>query len=235
MSKVQCLICSKEFSRLRVEHLKMHGYTSKDYYDKYIRKSMDPILCKNPKCLNLVPFIKLSRGYNEFCSTKCSNSVKLTDRNLLNWRHEDYRLSRSITSTNTISNQWKTEEFRKLQAEKTKLQFSVSTEKGRYHRSLANKSSFISIANRNKVDEGYFYIAILIDCIKIGVTIKPEVKPYSYGSQLVSIYKGYVEDVAELEFQIKTALEPLKFMEYFRLEEYSKITDLIPESITYVE
>jgi len=49
----------------------MHNISSRNYYDKYLRKKGDGACTK---CGNVTNYINISKGYFEFCSSKCSNS-----------------------------------------------------------------------------------------------------------------------------------------------------------------
>lgn len=68
---IKCLICSKEFKNLKAlsTHINLtHQLTSKQYYDKFIKKDGDGI-CK--VCGNKTNFRRLGIGYLQRCSTKC--------------------------------------------------------------------------------------------------------------------------------------------------------------------
>lgn len=71
-----CKICNIEVStyRLLVCHIKsVHKVTSKEYYDKYLKKENSDI-CHNPNCNNKTHYIGIFEGYRQFCSVKCSMS-----------------------------------------------------------------------------------------------------------------------------------------------------------------
>lgn len=65
---MECLICGIKLKFLGSHLMKYHNMTQKDYYDKYIKKPNEEY-CKN--CGKQLSFIKLSKGYGMFCSTKC--------------------------------------------------------------------------------------------------------------------------------------------------------------------
>ena len=79
-----CFICQKEFTRScwLSRHLKIHGYTGKQYYDEFIKENKDDI-CLN--CGNKTKFYNISKGYSKFCSPSCRSSYthkgkKLSDK-----------------------------------------------------------------------------------------------------------------------------------------------------------
>lgn len=69
---MECHICSLEVSSKGFgSHLKNHNITKEEYYLKYI--SSDNI-CKNENCNNLTKLLSISKGFQTYCSSKCSNS-----------------------------------------------------------------------------------------------------------------------------------------------------------------
>lgn len=68
---VICKICEKELVSIKAlsQHIRFHEITSKEYYDDYIG---NPLNC--PECGKETEFLDLSRGYQKFCSLKCSNN-----------------------------------------------------------------------------------------------------------------------------------------------------------------
>lgn len=68
-----CQICNKEFSSNRslgIHVVHTHNISTKDYYDKYLKKENEG-LCLN--CKKEVNFRNLTKGYRMFCSKKCCN------------------------------------------------------------------------------------------------------------------------------------------------------------------
>ena len=76
---LECRICNKICTSVMslVIHLRTtHKLKPRDYYDKYL-KNKDEEVCL--ECNNMTNFVSISKGYNKYCSTKCSyksNSVK---------------------------------------------------------------------------------------------------------------------------------------------------------------
>lgn len=75
---IKCKICNFESNNFRgfSNHInKIHKISSKDYYDKYLKKENEDVclICKNK-----TTFFNLSHGYRTYCSTKCAMSDKNT-------------------------------------------------------------------------------------------------------------------------------------------------------------
>jgi hypothetical protein len=68
-----CQICKKEFENYISlgRHLRIHKITSKEYYDRFLKKE-DEGIC--PVCDKETSFINLNKGYCKFCSYKCARS-----------------------------------------------------------------------------------------------------------------------------------------------------------------
>lgn len=75
MNKTKCKICGKEIGNKGLtSHFKnTHNISSKEYYDKYLKQENDG---KCLECGKETKFIKFTKGYHSFCSTKCSNNNK---------------------------------------------------------------------------------------------------------------------------------------------------------------
>jgi len=77
---INCKICDREFKNYNglVSHI--HGsykLSSKDYYNKYLKKENEGIC----KCGNNTNFISISKGYRKHCSIKCSvNSKEIIEK-----------------------------------------------------------------------------------------------------------------------------------------------------------
>ena len=75
MNKTKCKICGKEIGNKGLtSHFKnTHNISSKEYYDKYLKQENEG---KCLECGKETKFIKFTKGYHSFCSTKCSNNNK---------------------------------------------------------------------------------------------------------------------------------------------------------------
>lgn len=75
MNKTKCKICGKEIGNKGLtSHFKnTHSISSKEYYDKYLKQEGEG---KCLECGKETKFIKFTKGYHTFCSTKCSNNNK---------------------------------------------------------------------------------------------------------------------------------------------------------------
>jgi endogenous inhibitor of DNA gyrase (YacG/DUF329 family) len=73
--KILCKICGKEFKNYKAlgRHLITHKITSKEYYDKFLKKENEGIC---PVCRKETTYLDLRRGYRKFCSNKCAQSGK---------------------------------------------------------------------------------------------------------------------------------------------------------------
>jgi very-short-patch-repair endonuclease len=74
---ILCQICDKKFHGYEgiVAHCRRsHNISSKEYYDKYIKKENDGICLE---CKKSTKFTDLGHGYNEFCSNTCANTSKI--------------------------------------------------------------------------------------------------------------------------------------------------------------
>jgi len=68
-----CEICGARYKNLSSHYQHKHNMTSKEYYDKFMKKEGEGI-CSKTGCLNETTFCNLELGYRRFCSLKCSNS-----------------------------------------------------------------------------------------------------------------------------------------------------------------
>lgn len=72
LKKKICLECGQEFPNLG-KHVQNHGMTSKEYYDKYLKKEGEGICSV---CKQETPFKKISQGYAAYC---CFEHFKISD------------------------------------------------------------------------------------------------------------------------------------------------------------
>jgi len=68
---IKCEICEKEYNSFKslLSHIKMHKISSKEYYDKYLKKENEGICIE---CGKETVFNRINKGYNIYCSCKCS-------------------------------------------------------------------------------------------------------------------------------------------------------------------
>jgi hypothetical protein len=79
-----CQICGKECvdtQGLTSHAFKKHGLTSKEYYDKFIRKPGEGIC---PTCGKETKFIKFGRGYKKHCNYSCSSADPIANKQRYN-------------------------------------------------------------------------------------------------------------------------------------------------------
>ncbi len=76
-----CEICKCEFSNtLKLAlHLKTHNFTTKEYFDKFLKKDSNEGICQNENCIRITSYRGLKTGYSKYCGPGCvskSNLVK---------------------------------------------------------------------------------------------------------------------------------------------------------------
>jgi hypothetical protein len=73
--KIECKICGREFKNYRSFgcHIRTHKITSKEYYDRFLKKENEGICSV---CGKETSFKNLRKGYCKFCSLKCANEGK---------------------------------------------------------------------------------------------------------------------------------------------------------------
>lgn len=71
---MKCAICGIELKFLNKHLENVHNMTQKEYYDTYLKK---PYEGKCLHCGKPVPFIKLSKGYKEYCNRICKSNSEL--------------------------------------------------------------------------------------------------------------------------------------------------------------
>ena len=82
---VECQICHEPFENLKYlqPHLRKHSISSREYYDKYLRKPEEG-LCT--VCGRETTFLSITKGYSRHCSAECScrdpESVEKRNRSL---------------------------------------------------------------------------------------------------------------------------------------------------------
>ena len=92
---MKCLICGIELKFLGKHLLKNHALTQKEYYDSYIKQPNEGFCLT---CGKELTFIKLSKGYGEFCSTKCmANNTKIKQQKEKTFL-ERYGVSTNLTT-----------------------------------------------------------------------------------------------------------------------------------------
>ena len=73
---VSCEICGRDFGDLNKlsKHFRVHKISSKDYYDKYLKKD-DEDICNRSVCFEITKFCSLKEGYLKYCSNFCGNKT----------------------------------------------------------------------------------------------------------------------------------------------------------------
>lgn len=64
-----CKICNNNVNIIG-RHVKIHGFSGKEYYDKYVKKSNNEGICL--MCGKSTVFIGITYGYRKHCSNTCA-------------------------------------------------------------------------------------------------------------------------------------------------------------------
>jgi hypothetical protein len=137
---VFCKVCGRECANYLglSSHLRTHKITSKEYYDRFLKKEGEGIC---PVCGKETSFINLREGYHKFCSNKCANSKE---------NHSMFGKHHSKEAREKISNAMKGENnpnYGKHPSRETRKKMS-NTHKGK--RCPEETKKKISSANRGK-------------------------------------------------------------------------------------
>jgi hypothetical protein len=140
---MKCEICGKEFKNYRAlsNHLKKYKITSKEYYDRFLKKE-DEGIC--PVCGKETNYINLNRGYCKFCSKKCAKKGE---------NHPNYGKHRSEETKKKLSEAQKGEKnsfYGKHHSEETKKKLSEAN-KGENN---PNYGKHPSEETKKKISEG---------------------------------------------------------------------------------
>jgi endogenous inhibitor of DNA gyrase (YacG/DUF329 family) len=129
-----CKICKKKFKNYKslATHLRTHKITSKEYYDRFLKKEGESVC---PVCGKETSFINLNLGYYSFCSNKCASIAQ-------KGKHHSEETKRKISDANKG----------KYPSEETKRKMS-DAKKGK-HLSEETKKK---ISDANKGENNPFY------------------------------------------------------------------------------
>jgi endogenous inhibitor of DNA gyrase (YacG/DUF329 family) len=148
--RILCEICGKEFKNYKSfgDHLKLHKVTSKEYYDKFLRKDSEGIC---PVCGKETSYISLNRGYRKFCSNKCANSK---ENNPMFGKHLSEETKKKLSDANKGENN---PNYGKHRSEETKKKISDAnkhpSEETRKKMSDAHRGKHRSEETRKKISE----------------------------------------------------------------------------------
>lgn len=97
-----CKLCNKEFNGIInfTSHLRVHKYTSKEYYDKFLKKPDDGIcqICGKPTV-----FSGFADGYRKTCSDECRRQLSVKNwRKTMNDRYDGKYYASTETGKNKI-------------------------------------------------------------------------------------------------------------------------------------
>ena len=140
---IKCIECFKDCKNslsLANHIVGVHKISSKNYYDKHIKKEKDG-LCKN--CNKNTKYYSVKSGYAEYCSKSCL----ISKRNKENWKNEEYRQSMTEHNKNISKERSKNENFINFRKDLMKKMWKNET-----YRKIFSKNSITSeeISKRNK-------------------------------------------------------------------------------------
>lgn len=87
-----CAICNEKFEtkkRLSCHCLRCHEITSKEYYNKFLKKPSEGY-CTHPNCDKETNFKNFVFGYSLYCSAKCRDTSSLRYNKILETKKEKY-------------------------------------------------------------------------------------------------------------------------------------------------
>lgn len=92
---MKCKICGKETNGYvgLVSHLHLHNISSKEYYDKYLKKDKEGYCLE---CGKETLFKGIRHGYRDFCCCRCSTLNKKTQEKRINTNLERYGVKSTI-------------------------------------------------------------------------------------------------------------------------------------------
>jgi hypothetical protein len=202
---MKCEICGKEFKNYKSlgAHLRTHKITSKEYYDRFLKKDGEGIC---PVCGKETSFKNLNLGYYNFCSCKCAASG---ENNPFFGKHHSEETKKKISDAEKgkhlsektrkkMSESRKGEKnpfYGKHHSEETKEKIS-NANKGKHHSEKTKKK----ISDAHKGENNYNYGKHLSEETKkkLSDAIKGENHP-NYGKHLSEETKKKISDAQKGE------------------------------------
>lgn len=134
---MKCLICSHNSPNYRGlgNHIKKaHNMSTKEYYDKYLKKKNEDIC---PVCGNKNKFINLNAGYNRVCSVSCGQ------------KHPDTR--KKIETTNICKYGKSTPLITESSLDKSHNKYAMNKKRQTMINKYGYSNSFCTIETQRKV------------------------------------------------------------------------------------
>jgi endogenous inhibitor of DNA gyrase (YacG/DUF329 family) len=133
---MKCEICGREFKNFRAlaKHLRTHKITSKEYYDRFLKKENEGIC---PVCGKETNFKNIRKGYYKFCSHKCVSTAQ-------KGKHHSEETKKKMSDAQKGKNN---HNYGKHLSEEIKKKMSDAN-KGKHHSEKTRKK--ISDANKGK-------------------------------------------------------------------------------------
>lgn len=154
-----CKICSGEFKNNvgLISHItQTHKLSSKEYYDKYLKKENEGMCLL---CGGDCNFLGIKKGYSKCCSIKCTNNLPERKKNNLErlkkmWNNDEYkskmsRLMKELNSDKEFKKKMTTKgtEFRKRQSNYLKNKWKDKE----YKREMSKVSTKRNIKYRDEI------------------------------------------------------------------------------------
>ncbi|MGM9968820.1 MAG: hypothetical protein ACI35S_00320 [Anaeroplasma sp.] len=109
---IKCKICDKCFEKIGnlAKHVRLHNLTTKDYYDKFLKKENEGI-CLN--CGKETEFYRISCGYKKYCCRTCSciHLTPIRKLTMLNKYGAETTLGKNSIIRDKILNKLKTRDW----------------------------------------------------------------------------------------------------------------------------
>lgn len=137
---ITCKECGHDFDNLQKlgTHLITHKMTSKEYYDKYLKKE-DEGVCQC--CGNEAKYLNLKDGYNRWCCRRCRYKDPLFRKTLSNAVKNSYTPELLQSRANDMQRRWANGSMNEA-AEKTKATQSTQEFKEKRRERIKNSETF---------------------------------------------------------------------------------------------
>lgn len=215
MAKRKCVICGNYY-RFLGKHVRSHGLSDKEYYDKYLRIKDDGIchVCYRP-----TKFLGLTKGYASTCSLSCASKH--------GWNDELRRLNHS--ERNSLLNKERFDNDPEYKASiLSNLSSKESEAKSHLNRALKLCSKWMLM-----------YIIISDTWIKIGIA--QDMKRFKNKSGRASndymLWKCESDPsrIPNLEYKIKVNYKPSRGSEYFDKSLLNEFIQLIDSELDRIK
>lgn len=155
-----CQICKKIFKDLK-HHLIFHKISTKEYYNKYLKKEDEG---KCFLCNAETGFLSINKGYRTFCSKRCSNyhswhnsksekrKEETSKRIKTLWASDEYRTTMSEIMTKFNKKRWKEDKEYRLKMKEMKIKHWQNKD-FRKKQTAINQNTANNPANKEKLSK----------------------------------------------------------------------------------